>query len=91
MQDTSFKVHPTDPIVAKHVHDDIWDLFGTLTREQSQSLISYLESLTRSGILLMPQANSGELAEVEPENPYLTEDKLNSEAISRATDPTLDR
>lgn len=48
-------VHPTDPMVAKQVHDDIWDMFGTLTREQSVALISYLESLTAQGVLVMPK------------------------------------
>jgi len=54
------QTHPRDPQVAKNVHDDIWDLFGSLTRQQSATLKEYLEGLTEAGVLMMPKmASSG--------------------------------
>jgi hypothetical protein len=52
------QTHPRDPQVAKQVHDDIWDLFGSLTRQQSAVLIEYLENLTEAGIVQMPKMAS---------------------------------
>lgn len=49
------QLHPRDPQVAKNVHDDIWDLFGSLTRQQSAALKEYLEGLTEAGVLMMPK------------------------------------
>lgn len=52
------QTHPRDPQVAKNVHDDIWDLFGSLTRNQSAVLTEYLEGLTEAGVLMMPKMAS---------------------------------
>lgn len=52
-------IYPTDRELAKKVHDDIWDLFSMLTREQSVVLIEYFESLTAQGVLVLPQLSTG--------------------------------
>lgn len=50
-----------NPTVAERVHNDIWDIFGTLTRDQSVALKSYLTELELSGVLRMPEKGVGEV------------------------------
>lgn len=49
--------------VAQQAHDDIWDIFGTLTREQSASVMAYFKNLEMQGILRLPEPGVGELGD----------------------------
>lgn len=44
--------------IAQHVHDDLWDLFGSLTREASIALLAYFQELQQRGILTEPRVGS---------------------------------
>jgi len=48
-------MYPTDRELARNVVNDLWDLFGVLSREQQQALQTYFEELTAKGILVYPQ------------------------------------
>jgi len=52
--------------VAQRIHNDIWDLFGTLTRDQSLQLQTYLDRLEETGVIKMPVLSTGSVDTKQP-------------------------